>query len=267
MNVKARLARRAAVLSSAAVLAVGVGGGTAAVVLDRNGTSTEAGTVTTSAATASNVALVQSAAAATYAAASPGVVEIEVSGTSGYGRFGEEQQSSGEGSGFVVDKAGHIVTNDHVVDGAASITVHFADGTSAAATVVGEDASTDLAVLHVDVDAAELHPLTLGSSSGVQVGESVLAIGSPFGLSGSLTEGIVSALGRTIQSPDGTAIRGVIQTDAALNPGNSGGPLLNADGEVIGVNAQIESSGGGDDGVGFAIPASTVKSVLARFLA
>ena len=203
-----------------------------------------------------------------YTRTSPGVVDISVSGTdtNSFSPFGQ-QQTEGEGSGFVIDAKGDIVTNDHVVDGATSIVVHFKDGTTAKATVVGTDASTDLAVIRVNVPTSKLHPLTLGSSSSVQVGENVAAIGSPFGLPYSITTGIVSATGRTITSPNSSSIAGAIQTDAAINKGNSGGPLIDARGHVIGVNAQIDSSTGGNNGVGFAIPIDTAKQVVSQLLA
>jgi putative serine protease PepD len=205
-----------------------------------------------------------------YARYAGGVVDISVSGTvdnsfSPYG-FGGQQETEGEGSGFVLDKQGDIVTNQHVVDGANSITVHFKDGTSAKATVVGSDPSTDLAVVRVHVGSSKLHPLPLGSSSTIQVGQSVVAIGSPFGLPSTITSGIVSAIGRTITSPNGSSIAGAIQTDAAINKGNSGGPLIDAHGNVIGVNAQIDSSSGGNNGVGFAIPVDTVKQVARQLI-
>jgi putative serine protease PepD len=202
-----------------------------------------------------------------YSRASGGVVDISVSGTnsSGFSPFGE-QQTQGEGSGFVIDTKGDIVTNQHVVDGSNSITVHFKDGTTAKATLVGADATTDIAVVRVNVSASKLHPLALGSSSGVQVGESVAAIGSPFGLPYSLTTGIVSATGRTITSPNNSTIAGAIQTDAAINHGNSGGPLIDAHGRVIGINAQIDSSSDGNNGVGFAIPIDTAKQVVSQLL-
>lgn len=180
--------------------------------------------------------------------------------------FGRSQAAQAEGSGFVSDRSGDIVTNAHVVQGASSIVVTFADGSKAAATIVGSDASTDLAVIHVDVAADALHPLTLADSSAVRVGDAVVAIGSPLGYTESITSGIVSAVGREIEAPNGSTIKDAIQTDAAINSGNSGGPLINASGEVIGVNAQINSSSGGSDGVGFAIPSSTVKSVVAQLL-
>jgi putative serine protease PepD len=198
-----------------------------------------------------------------YGKTSAGVVEITASGvaSNAAGPFGPAQEGEATGSGFVLDKEGHIVTNAHVVDGASSISVRFADGDEAAATLVGSDPSTDLAVLDVDVPAADLTPLSLGDEASVEVGDAVVAIGSPFGLDGSVTTGIVSALDRTIEAPNGYAIDGAIQTDAAINHGNSGGPLLDASGNVIGVNAQIASESGGNDGVGFAIGVDTVKDV------
>jgi putative serine protease PepD len=200
-----------------------------------------------------------------YAQAAPGVVEIDVSAT-GENPFGPSQ-SEGVGTGFVLDEEGNIVTNAHVVDGATSITVRFQDGTEAEATLVGSDPSTDIAVVRVEVAAELLEPLQLGSSSDVTPGESVVAIGSPFGLEESVSAGIVSAVDRTIEAPDGTPITGVIQTDAALNSGNSGGPLLNAAGEVIGVNAQIASQSGAGAGVGFAIPIDTARSIVSQLIA
>jgi putative serine protease PepD len=171
-----------------------------------------------------------------------------------------EGQSTG--TGFVVSADGLIVTNGHVVDGAQQVTVQLGtDGTQRSAEVVGGDADQDLAVLKVDTSDGALTPLRL-STSGVSVGDTVYAIGSPFGLSQTFTSGIVSAIGRDIQAPDGATISNVIQTDAAINPGNSGGPLLNAAGEVVGVNSQIASQGGGNDGIGFSIPAATVQSLL-----
>ena len=172
------------------------------------------------------------------------------------------------GSGFVVSKDGLIVTNDHVVDGASQVQVKIGTSNQAqAATVVGADPSRDLALLKVD--ASNLPTLSLGDSSSVGVGDPTYAIGNPFGLDHTLTTGIVSALQRSLQAPDGATISGAIQTDAALNPGNSGGPLLDSSGKVIGVNSQIQtgsSSGAeaGNVGIGFAIPSSTVKSFIAE---
>ena len=201
----------------------------------------------------------------------PGVVEITVS-TAGTAPtrnspFGQ-RSGEAEGSGFVLDTTGNIVTNHHVVDGATSIRVAFAGGREADAKLVGGDPSTDLAVIKVsDVPAAELKPLALGDSTTLQVGQGVVAIGAPFGLEGSVTAGIVSALGRDITSPNGYPIANTIQTDAAINHGNSGGPLLDDTGKVVGVNAQIQSDGGGSDGVGFAIPSATVKQVTTQLIA
>jgi putative serine protease PepD len=171
-----------------------------------------------------------------------------------------------QGSGFVYDDAGHVVTNQHVIQGANSINVHFWDGSTRSAELVGTDPSTDLAVLELDAPASFLEPLRLGDSSAVEVGDAVVAMGSPFGLEGSVTSGIVSALHRQIEAPNGFRIADTIQTDAAINHGNSGGPLLNGQGRVIGVNAQIESESGGSDGVGFAIPSDTVSSVVSQII-
>jgi S1-C subfamily serine protease len=196
-----------------------------------------------------------------------GVVFVQATTQAATDPFGE--QSGGQtasGSGFVYDKQGHIITNEHVVDGASSVSVRIGEnGRLIPAQVVGADTSTDIAVLKVDPgQAGSLQPLQTGSSSSAQVGQSVIAIGSPFGLQGTLTSGIVSALNRQIQSPGGTAISGALQTDAAINPGNSGGPLLDEDGRVIGINAQIASESGSSSGVGFAIPIDTIKQIVPR---
>ena len=241
-------------LLAAAALAGGTGG--AAIVAAIDQPAVAATTPTTTSTTAATTA--SSSAAAIYRAVREGVVDIKVSGV---------RSSTAEGSGFVLDTKGDIVTNEHVVDGASKIVVTFADGSSATARLVKADASSDLAVLRVTVSAARLHPLTLADSSTVQPGDSVLAVGSPFGLEESLTAGIVSATGRSIDAPNHATIAGAIQTDAAINHGNSGGPLLDAAGQVIGVNAQIASQSGGSDGVGFAIASDTVKSVVSRLTA
>jgi putative serine protease PepD len=187
-----------------------------------------------------------------YQLASKGVVEI---------RTGQ-----GQGSGFVYDGNGHIVTNAHVVDGASSVSVRFWNGKTYPATIVGTDASTDLAVLKVNAPLTQVFPLSVADSSKVVVGDTVVAIGSPFGLEGTVTSGIVSALHREMTSPNGFAIDNSIQTDAAINHGNSGGPLLNSNGKVIGVNSQIESNSGGNEGVGFAVPSNTVRSVVSQLI-
>ena len=172
------------------------------------------------------------------------------------------------GSGFVVDKAGRIVTNYHVVEGADEIRVSFSNRDTVEAELVGTDPSTDLALLQVEVDASGLTPLPLGNSSNARVGDDVVAIGNPFGLDRTVTAGIVSALQRQIRAPNRFFIDHVIQTDAPINQGNSGGPLLNMRGEVIGVNTQIEtgSIGTGNVGIGFAVPSNTVKDVVAQLL-
>ncbi|MEZ5100227.1 MAG: trypsin-like peptidase domain-containing protein [Thermoleophilia bacterium] len=209
---------------------------------------------------------------AIYKNAGPGVVAIqatsEVASEDPFG-FGGSQTRQALGSGFVIDKAGHIVTNYHVVEGATEVEVVFSDNEEAVtARVLGSDASTDLAVLKVDVDANALTPLPLGDSDEVEVGDTAIAIGNPFGLERTVTRGIVSAVQREIQAPDGFAIDHVIQTDAAINRGNSGGPLLNGRGEVIGVNSQIQTGGlsDGNVGIGFAVPVNTVKDVANQII-
>jgi len=175
-------------------------------------------------------------------------------------------EGQGTGSGFVVSADGLIVTNQHVVDGAAEVAVKIGtDGEQLPAEIVGVDASQDLALL--DVDADGLPALELGDADGVEVGDATYAIGNPYGLDHTLTTGVVSALDRDLQAPNGATIAGGIQTDAALNPGNSGGPLLDGGGEVIGVNAQIATGGSGQNGnvgIGFAIPADTVEQFVER---
>jgi putative serine protease PepD len=200
-----------------------------------------------------------------YKLANRGVVEVKVT-SQATGAFGGTQSQSAEGSGFVYDTSGHLITNQHVVDGATSVRVTFWNGKTYTASVVGTDPSTDLAVLDVNAPSSVLFPLTLGNSSKVQVGDNVVAIGAPFGLAETVTAGIVSALHRQITSPNNFSIDDSIQTDAAINHGNSGGPLLDAQGHVIGVNAQIESDSGGSDGVGFAIPSDTIKSIASQLI-
>ncbi|NIS82389.1 MAG: PDZ domain-containing protein [Anaerolineales bacterium] len=207
-----------------------------------------------------------------YTRVNPGVVAIWT--FSGIGPDAEDSIPSGQGSGFVVDKAGYIVTNQHVIDGASAIEVDFPSGLKAWAELVGTDPDSDLAVLKVDVPEESLVPLPLGDSDQVQVGELVVAIGNPFGFEGTMTIGIISAKGRTLESinpaPGGSFFSAgdIIQTDAAINPGNSGGPLINMQGEVIGVNRAIRTETftvGGDaanTGVGFAIPINIVRRVL-----
>ncbi len=190
--------------------------------------------------------------------ASPGVVNISTSLVS-TDLFLQGSVEEATGSGFVLDEQGHIVTNNHVVEGAEKLEVTFFDGSTAEAKLVGQDPSNDLAVIKVSVPAETLHPLPLGDSTALQVGQLSIAIGSPFRLQGTVTMGVVSSLGRDLRAGNGRVIGGIIQTDAAINPGNSGGPLLNSSGEVIGVNSAIFSPTGGNVGIGFAIPVNTVK--------
>jgi S1-C subfamily serine protease len=212
-----------------------------------------------------------------YRRAAPGVVQVTATQVAASPRvdpffglpFPSQQQAEALGSGFVIDKAGHIVTNYHVVEGARSIYVSFSNNESMKAKIVGTDPSTDVAVLQVDAHSRALTPLSLGNSDLVHVGDSVVAIGNPFGYDRTVTAGIVSALQRVIQAPNSYSIDHVIQTDAALNKGNSGGPLLNANGNVIGVNSQIStgnSGSSGNVGVGFAVPINTVTTVAAQII-
>ncbi|MDH3696738.1 MAG: trypsin-like peptidase domain-containing protein [Nitrosopumilus sp.] len=168
----------------------------------------------------------------------------------------------GIGSGFVFDKKGHIITNAHVVKDAVKVVVTFLDGRSYNAEIIGTDEFTDLAIIKVNADLVLLHPLSIGDSSNLKVGEQIAAIGNPFGLSGSMTSGIVSQLGRLLPSGAGYSIPDVIQTDAAINPGNSGGPLLNMRGEIVGINTAIQSATGEFTGVGFSIPSQTVAKIV-----
>ncbi|HYZ75895.1 MAG TPA: trypsin-like peptidase domain-containing protein [Gaiellaceae bacterium] len=216
-----------------------------------------------------------------YRRSAPGVVQVtstsvvRLDNTDPFGfqipGFPQQETQRALGSGFVIDKAGHIITNYHVIAGARSVEVSFSNHDSMKAKIVGKDPGTDIAVLKVNARSRALTPLTLGNSDAVRVGDAVVAIGNPFGLDRSVTAGIVSALQREIQAPNSYAIDHVIQTDAAINHGNSGGPLLNADGRVIGVNAQIETGtgngGGGNVGIGFAIPINTVRTVVAQLIA
>jgi S1-C subfamily serine protease len=199
-----------------------------------------------------------------YQKDSPGVAYIQSFGITTNTPFGKEQGTA-TGSGFVLDRSGDILTNAHVVDGAKRVTVRFGGtGSETPATVKGVDNSNDLAVLKVDPSKVSLHPVPLGDSGSVQVGDPVVAIGNPFGFDRTVTSGIVSALQRHITGPDGFTIDHVIQTDAAINPGNSGGPLIDAHGRVIGINSQIATGGNGDAnvGIGFAIPIATAKKEL-----
>ncbi|MEO2201365.1 MAG: trypsin [Thaumarchaeota archaeon] len=186
----------------------------------------------------------------------PGVVRVNVQ------RSETSDVVNGVGSGFVFDKKGHIITNAHVVKDAKKVVVTFLDGRSYNADIIGIDEYTDMAVLKVNADLALLRPLLIGDSYNLKVGETIAAIGNPFGLSGSMSSGIVSQLGRLLPSSAGYSIPDVIQTDAAINPGNSGGPLLNMRGEMVGINTAIQSTTGEFTGVGFAIPSQTVAKIV-----
>jgi putative serine protease PepD len=251
------------------------GAGGSALVIAAGGTSAGTTTTTISApATTTRTASATSGTALTagevYRRAKGSVAAVTADLTPAGGNpFGGGKVS---GSGFVISKSGLIVTNEHVVAGATNIKVQVGTGPTVSAKVVGKDASADLAVLRIDPTGQTLRPLALADSTSVTVGDATYAIGSPYGLDETLTTGVVSALHRAITSPNGSRIQGVIQTDAALNPGNSGGPLLNASGAVIGVSSQIATTSsatgtGGNTGVGFAVPSSTVRTVVARILA
>ncbi len=195
-------------------------------------------------------------------------LEPEETSSSPFNPFGEEESSGGgiaTGSGILIDKEGHILTNNHVIEGASKVEVKLGSSdTEHQAEVVGADPATDVALLKVNAPTSEEHPLSLGNSSKISVGDPVVAIGNPFGLDRTVTAGIVSALQRQIQAPNGFSISHVIQTDAAINPGNSGGPLINSEGQVIGINSQIQTGGSGDGnvGIGFAVPINTAREVV-----
>jgi S1-C subfamily serine protease len=209
-----------------------------------------------------------------YVRDAPGVVfvtsTIVQQGESPFNPFGEggetQRQGKASGSGIVIDDNGTILTNYHVVENAVKVQISLEKGQNVDAQVVGKDPSNDIAVLRISPDGLKLHPLTLGDSSKVQVGDPVLAIGNPFALERTLTTGVISALQRQITAPNGFAINNVLQTDAPINPGNSGGPLLDAAGKVIGINSQIETggTGGGSVGIGFAVPINTAKSEISQ---
>jgi S1-C subfamily serine protease len=239
----------------------GSGSGALAATLIEHNTPVAAATTSSASSTTpttSTSTLSSATAASIYKAVSPGVVTITDVMSNGRGQTGQAT-----GSGIVLDTRGDILTNEHVIAGATHIQVTFSDGSTANATLVGSNAGADLAVLRVSVPASTLHPVTLGNSSNVQIGDAVYAIGAPFGLSGSLTEGIVSNLNQSGTAPNGGTLSGLIQTDAAINPGNSGGALVNAQGQVIGITNSIESPVDANVGVGFAIPINQVSQLLA----
>ncbi len=245
--------------ATAAVLLVigGVAGGAlgAEAILSRAPATTPLTTTSSSSTSRAVQTQTTTSAAAIYQQTAPGVVTITTELAGRFGRVGE-----GTGSGIVLNKNGDILTNAHVVAGANQLQVTFNDGRTLAATLVSSNSSADLAVVRVSAVPSSLHPLTLGNSDGVRIGDQVYAIGAPFGLSESMTAGIISGLNR---QNAGTGLTGLIQTDAPINPGNSGGALLNTQGQVIGINDSIESPIAGNVGVGFAIPINVVKQMLA----
>jgi putative serine protease PepD len=261
--------RNRVVVALCVAAVAGGGAGAGAVALTHGSSSSPTAAAATTTSSPSNTAAATALSVAQIAKQdTPGVVEVDATSTNSQSPYpGSSSESAAEGTGFVYDAKGDIVTNEHVVDGASSVRVKLADGSTYKATVVGTDISTDIAVLHIDAPASKLTPLSLGDSSALAVGDGVVAIGNPFGLDGTVTSGIVSAINREINAPDGSPIEGAIQTDAAINHGNSGGPLLNLAGKVIGVTSQIQSDSGGNDGVGFAIPSSTVKNIADQLIA
>jgi putative serine protease PepD len=262
--------RRLVALILTTVALLGGTAGAAVVALTGGGGSATAATVVSSSTSATtDTSSTSLNASAVYAGVSAGVVEIAATGTSSAqsGPLGQgSSPSTATGSGFVTDAKGNIVTAAHVVDGASSIKVTFSDGTTRTATLLGKDDATDVAVLKVDPSGLTLHPLKLGSSGSLGVGDAVAAIGSPFGYQESISTGIVSGLDRTIQAPNGFTVAHAIQTDAALNPGNSGGPIVDSSGHVIGIADQIATNGSSDQssGVGFAVPIDLIGSELAN---
>jgi putative serine protease PepD len=235
------------------LIAAGVGGAVgAAVALETSDDEPQAAVPTAQPVADRAVAL-----ADVYDRVKDGVVEITTATGAG----------GATGSGFVIDGEGHIVTNQHVVDQAESVQVRFANGEEVDAEIVGTDPSTDIAVLDVDRPASQLTVLSFAKNMSLRVGQPVIAIGSPFSLEGTLTSGIVSALGREMPSPNGFTIENAVQTDAALNQGNSGGPVLDTRGRVVGVAAQIRTESGGSDGIGYAIPGDTAQRVARELIA
>jgi putative serine protease PepD len=255
--------RIAAVVAAAAL----VGGGAGAAVTTVFDDGSPSAATTTVVSPTSNDANAGLSVGEVAKLATKSVVEVDATTSASSSPFPGGGGRSAEGTGFVYDADGNILTNQHVVSGASAVRVKFSDGSTYKATVVGADPSTDVAVLHVDAPASKLHPLTLADSSRVSVGDGVVAIGNPFGLDGTVTSGIVSAVGREISAPDDTPIENAIQTDAAINHGNSGGPLLNLQGQVVGITSQIQSEGGGNDGVGFAVPSNTAKQIASQLIA
>jgi putative serine protease PepD len=262
--VRFRSPRIVAVIAAAALVGAGVGAGAYALANSGGDTTVVRQVHVTQSLQAANKSGSALSVGSIYKLAYRGVVKITVTSTDSSSFQQQSQQA--QGSGFVYNSNGDVITNQHVVDGAQSITVTFWNGKTYHATQVGSDASTDTAVIKVDAPASILHPLSFADSSTVQVGDGVVAIGSPFGLEETITAGIVSALHRQMTSPNNFTIDDSIQTDAAINHGNSGGPLLNMQGKVIGITSQIESDSGGNDGVGFAVPSDTARSIATTLI-
>ncbi|TAK34850.1 MAG: trypsin-like serine protease [Chloroflexota bacterium] len=198
--------------------------------------------------------------------AGPAVVNITSIATT-YDFFFNPVPQEGIGSGFMIDANGQILTNNHVVENAERLEVTLVDGSKFPGTLVGRDPSNDVAIVRINAPAEKIHPLKLGRSSDLAVGQQVLAIGNPFGFDRSVTTGVVSALGRTLRASNGRLISGIIQTDAAINQGNSGGPLINSQGQVVGINTAIFSPSGGSVGIGFAVPADTIARLMPELIA
>ena len=242
----------------AVILVAGIGNTTRETIVEQGSSSANAGAATSGELTPRTI----------YQRDAPGVVYITATviqhTQSVFDLFPSTTRGTATGSGFVINRDGVILTNAHVISGAVRISVAFANNQTVTAKVIGKDPDDDLALLKVNPDGLTLVPLTLGDSSTVQVGDPTVAIGNPFGLARTLTTGVVSALQRSIQAPNNFAIDNVIQTDAPINPGNSGGPLINAQGQVIGINSQIQTgtNGNGSVGIGFAIPINTAKAVI-----
>jgi putative serine protease PepD len=255
------MSKQLTAVAAALLLGAGVGGAVGAgVALETDSDSAAPATTVEN----QPVAQMTSSTAALYKRVKNAVVEIHAANSGGQQQdspFEDPTPGEATGSGFVIDDEGHIVTNQHVVDGADSVRVEFADGTEVDAEIVGTDPSTDIAVLDVDRPSSELTTLSFAPTGALEVGSPVIVLGSPFGLEGTLTTGVISAVGREIRSPNGFTIENAVQTDAALNHGNSGGPVLDTQGRVVGVAAQIRSDSGGSDGVGYAVPGDTAKRV------
>jgi putative serine protease PepD len=258
------MSKQLTAIAAALLLGAGVGGAVGAAV------ALESDSEPAAQPAAANLPVSQttSSTAALYKRFKDAVVEVHASRGGGGGESPfEGQQGEATGSGFVIDEEGHIVTNQHVVADAESVEVEFSDGTEVVAEIVGTDPSSDIAVLDVDRPGTDLTTLQFAPTGALEVGNPVIVLGSPFGLEGSLTTGVISAVGREIQSPNGFTIENAVQTDAALNHGNSGGPVLDTQGRVVGVASQIRSDSGGSDGVGYAVPGDTAKRIADELIA